>query len=128
MNERTIATARYLLEDLRAFVEIYVSVSSIDVEDARSDLRRLKNFVDLAEKELLKSGSGTKTVREWFEEHPDQSCTIVWAADAPGGFGKKGHTVYGDKSGCFIVREDATPGNGLPRLHVWCESFGRIPV
>lgn len=86
----------------------------------------LKDATAAIEREL-KSGSGAKTVHEWFEEHPGQGCTIVWAADSPG-FGMKGHTVYGDKSDCFVVREDTTPGSGLPRLHVWCESFGRMPA
>lgn len=36
------------------------------------------------------------TVKEWREQHPDTSYTMVWAADA-GSFGRKGGSVYGSK-------------------------------
>lgn len=34
------------------------------------------------------------TVKEWREQNPDTSYTMVWAADA-GSFGRKGGSVYG---------------------------------
>ena len=51
------------------------------------------------------------TVREWKKQNPDTTHTRVWAADSFGGFGLKGHSVY-----------------GLPRLHLWdTERWGPCP-
>lgn len=57
------------------------------------------------------------TLREWKKQNPDTTHTRVWAADSFGGFGQKGHSVYGDADNCEIISIDEV--NGLPCLHLW---------
>lgn len=66
------------------------------------------------------------TVREWKKQNPDTTHTRVWAADSFGGFGLKGHSVYGNADNCEIISIDVV--NGLPRLHLWdTELWGPCP-
>ena len=43
-----------------------------------------------------KKGRQKMTVKEWREQNPETSHTMVWAADA-GSFGRKGHSMYGSR-------------------------------
>lgn len=67
------------------------------------------------------------TVKEWREQNPDATYTMVWAADTLGGFGLKGHSVFGSRevTGRLEVIEIemkrlAFPEpHDFPVLHVW---------
>jgi hypothetical protein len=53
MNERTIETARDALYEIRMYIDSYTA--SDELQDALAAWRKLKNFIDLAEKEIAKA-------------------------------------------------------------------------
>lgn len=61
------------------------------------------------------------TYNEWRNANPDRGYTCRWAANAHS-FGPKGGDVYGDKSGCIVVREEPSPLSRDPDfviLYLW---------
>ena len=53
MNERTIESARNALYLVHMFLNDYVAMD--EQEEAKAAWRKLKNFIDLAEKEIVKA-------------------------------------------------------------------------
>lgn len=65
------------------------------------------------------------TVREFFEKNPNAATRTIWAADAHGGFGKKGWPVYGNCNDLSVVRvEWHDEAQTHATLHVWNHEWG----
>lgn len=60
-------------------------------------------------------------VSEWEKKHPGIGCMTELAGNAPGGFGKKGWSAYGNISNCDIINITWRTAHGklVPVLHVW---------
>lgn len=76
-------------------------------------------------KAISAKAAGNKTVGEWFDANPDASARVVWAADAKGGFGKKGWPVYGNNDDLEIVEAVALTNSNY-ELRVWNPAWGQI--
>lgn len=103
MESNRISKTR-IMETLKKYLDDQLA------QDIFEDMEKADEY-DLRHQAGMKYG-------EWKNKIDCDSVTLVWAADTPGGFGRKGWGVYGECDDLTIVQID-TGLHGKKTLHLW---------